>query len=347
VGEEGLSGIDLGDEFPGSAYRDFQKLLLYWRQQGVLLAISSKNNEADVWEVFKKHSGMVLKREDISAFQINWEPKSEKIPLIAKALNIGVDSLVFIDDNPMEIDYMRAGRPEVQSILLPEEPADIAGFLQSLHLFDRLDITQEDRQRADMIRAEQQRESLGTGLSKDEFRRSLELKLDLFLAQPVDLDRIAQLINKTNQFNLTTIRRTLDEVRALGSSPKHRIFGLSVADKFGDYGLTGVVVIEVSEDRSHWIIDSLLLSCRVLGRGVETALLAAIALEAGAEGVTEIVGSFVPTAKNKPAATFFEDHGFRQEPDQRWRISLGQVAPLCSSVSLRNSNRKQSSATLS
>lgn len=334
IGEDGLAGIQLGDEFPGTGYRDFQRLLLYWRQQGVLLALASKNNEADVWEVFDKHSGMILKREHISAWQINWNPKSENIPHIAKALNIGVDSLVFIDDNPMEIDYMRTARPEVHSVLLPEEPADILGAMRSLTDFDRLEITTEDRQRADMMRAEQQRESLGGSLSKEEFLRSLELRLDFFSAQPEDLDRITQLINKTNQFNLSTIRRTLDEVRALASSPTHRIFGLRVSDKFGEYGLTGVVIAKIAKDRSELIIDTLLLSCRVLGRGVETALLAALAEEARTEGATELVAAFIPSAKNAPASSFLPDHGFQAEAENRWRIPVTQVPDVGPAITL-------------
>jgi FkbH-like protein len=341
VGEDGIAGIELGDEFPGTAYRDFQRLLLYLRQQGVFLALASKNNEADVWEVFEKHSGMLLKREHISAWQINWSPKSENIPKIAKALNIGLDSLVFIDDNPMEIDHMRSAQPEVHSVLLPEDPADILLHIRSLTHFDRFEVTQEDRQRADMMRAEQARETLSSSLTKEDFRRSLELRLDFFAAQPEDLERITQLINKTNQFNLTTIRRTLDEVRHLAKSPRHRIFGLRVSDKFGDYGLTGVVITESSSDHTYWIIDTLLLSCRVLGRGVETSLLAALADEARADGAAEFKASFIPTAKNAAALSFLPDHGFQNVNDNQWRIALSDVPEICSFVTLvRNGKRK-------
>jgi FkbH-like protein len=342
VGEDGVAGIELGDEFPGTAYRDFQRLLLYLRQQGVFLAIASKNNEADVWEVFEKHSGMLLKREHISAWQINWSPKSENIPKIAKALNIGLDSLVFIDDNPMEIDHMRSAQPEVHSVLLPEDPADILLHIRSMTHFDRFEVTQEDRQRADMIRAEQVRETLSSSLTKEDFRRSLELRLDFFSAQPEDLDRITQLINKTNQFNLTTIRRTLDEVRHLAKSPHHRIFGLRVSDKFGDYGLTGVIITEISSDHAYWTIDTLLLSCRVLGRGVETSLLAALADEARADRATEMKAAFIPTAKNAAALSFLPDHGFQNVNDNQWRIALSDVPEICSSVTLVRDGKRKS-----
>lgn len=335
IGEDGLSGIQLGDEFPGTAYRDLQRLLLYLRQQGIFIALASKNNEADVWEVFEKHTDMLLKREHISAWQINWNSKSENIPKIAKALNIGLDSLVFIDDNPMEIEYMRSAQPEVHSVLLPEDPADILSHIRSLTLFDRFEITREDRQRADMMRVEQQRQELGGSLTKEDFLRSLELRLDFFRAQPEDLDRITQLINKTNQFNLTTIRRSLDEVRILANSSRHRIFGLRVSDKFGDYGLTGVVLIEISTDHFQWMIDTLLLSCRVLGRGVETALLAALADKARAEEARELAASFIPTSKNAPAFSFLPDHGFKAVDDIRWRIDLDEIPKADSSIILR------------
>ena len=317
LGEDGLGGIEIGDEFPGSAYRDFQKLLLNWRQKGIFLAVASKNNEADVREVFDRHDAMVLKREHFSAWQVNWLPKAENIPLIAKALNIGVDSLVFIDDSPMEIAYMREAQPDVTSILLPEDPADIVSTLQRLTLFDRLDVTQEDRQRADMMRAERSREALSVKMSKGEFLRAIELRFDLFLVQGEDLGRVSQLINKTNQFNLTTRRYTPDEVRAMMDSSNHRVYGLSVADKFGEYGLTGVVIVEISANRKVWTIDTLLLSCRVLGRGVEASLLAALVSDAKADGIVELGASFILTKKNVLASTFLPDHGFKLDGDHR------------------------------
>jgi FkbH-like protein len=328
VGEDGIDGIELGSEYPGSAFCDFQRLLLHWRQQGIFLAILSKNNEADVWEVFDKHRGMVLSRMDVSAWQINWSPKAENVALIAKALNIGLDSLVFIDDSPMEIAYMRQAQPDVTSILLPEDPAQFVSMLQGVVLFDRLDITAEDLARVDMMRAEMDREDLNAKMTKDEFLKALELKIEVSRAKPDDLSRVTQLINKTNQFNLTTIRRSLEEVRALARSQNHRIYSLRVWDKFGDYGLTGVVIIDISADRRDWTIDSLMLSCRVLGRGVEAALLAVLAAEARTEGATEFVGTYVPTTKNSLCATFLPDHGFRQD-GERWRLPLEQ-APIFS-----------------
>jgi len=325
VGEDGIDGIQIGDEFPGSAFRDFQKLLLGWRNQGVLLAVASKNNEADVWEVFDKHSGMVLRREHLSAWQINWLPKAENIPLIARALNIGTDSLVFIDDNPMEVAYMRDARPEVTTILVPSEPAEMVAAMQALTLFDQLEVTDEDRKRADMMRAERDRDVLSAQINHTDFLQALDLKVDLFRAKTEDLGRITQLINKTNQFNLTTIRRTLDEVRELANSDDWRLYGLRVTDKFGEYGLTGVIIAKISLDRRLWTIDSLLMSCRVLGRGVETALIGAMADDARAEGAVAFAASFIPTAKNALSASFLPDQGFSPVGGQDWHLDLAEA----------------------
>jgi FkbH-like protein len=325
VGEDGLDGIEIGEEFPGSAYRDFQKLLLGWRARGVLLAVASKNDEADVRDVFDRHSGMVLRREHLSAWQIDWRPKAETVPQIAEALNIGTDSLVFLDDNPMEIAYMREAWPEVTSVLLPSDPADLVSAMRELTLFDQIAITDEDRKRADMIRAERDRETLGVRISHADFLDALDLEIDLFRARTEDLGRITQLVNKTNQFNLTTIRRTLDEVRALAHSADWRVYGLRVADKFGEYGLTGVIIAQVSPDRRRWTLDSLLLSCRVLGRGVEAALIGGIAADARAEGAVELRASFVPTAKNKLAGSFLPDQGFRPVGGEEWHLGLADA----------------------
>jgi len=281
---------------------------------------------------FEKHSGMVLRKEHISAWQVNWRPKAESAPLIAKSLNIGIDSLVFIDDSSMEIEYMRNAFPEVSCVQLPSDPADILTMLQNLAFFDKLEISEEDRKRADMMRAEQDREAFGSQVSHDQFLKALSLRLELFKAQAEDLGRITQLINKTNQFNLTTRRQTLDELRALSYSESHLIYGLRVTDKFGEYGLTGAVIIEISADKRAWIIDTLLLSCRILGRGVETSLLAALANDARAGGAVELISSYLPTKKNGLAARFLPDHGFSRVDDKRWCLSISQAPQIPSHV---------------
>ena len=314
IGEDGLSGIELGKDYPGSAFQDFQKLLLHLKNQGTLLTLLSKNNEQDVWDAFDRHDEMVLKREDIAAWRVDWNPKSENITELAKELNIGLDSFVFIDDNPFEIEQMRAAHPDVVECLqVPEETVDIIPQLKATCWFDRIHISEEDRARTDMIRSERERRPLEQSLTHEDFIASLELQITLFRAQPDHLGRVTQLINKTNQFNLTTIRRTEDEVRSLHDSPDYHIFAARVQDRFGDYGITGVVILHTSN--TVCTIDTFLLSCRVLGRGVETALLAGIAQLATIQSAKEIQSRFIPTEKNAPAASFLPDHGFVKSGD--------------------------------
>lgn len=325
IGEEGLEGIAIGTEFPGSAYRDFQRQLLHLRSRGVMLAIVSKNNEEDVWTVFDRHGGMLLKREHISAWAISWKPKVEAIPLIAQKLNIGSDSFVFIDDNPLEIACMRQRFPEVDCVLLPDEPAAIVPTIQELRYFDTLQVTQEDRQRATMMQAEAARNALGaTILTHEEFQRALELKVSLSPSSPDELGRVTQLINKTNQFNLTTIRRSLDEVRTLAESARYTLYSVRVSDKFGDYGLTGVLIID-TQDPKNWKIDTLLLSCRVLGRGVENEVFSALAEYARNAGATAISARYLPTSKNEPAKSYLADLGFLPREDNWWQIELSKL----------------------
>lgn len=325
IGEDGIDGVQIGDDFPGSAYRDLQRMLLHWRSQGVLLALVSKNNEPEVWELMEKHSGMLLRRADLSAWRVNWEPKSENIAAVAKELNLGLESFVFLDDNPIEIESMRAAWPQVLCVQLPEDPADFLPVLRKLTCFDRLEVTREDRERGAMMQVEKERQSVAAAMDREEFLRSLDLQVLVFHVQLGDLERVAQLINKTNQFNLSTRRRTLEEVRELAVGGDQLVYGVRVRDRFGDYGLTGVMMVKWTDDGLRWEIDTFLLSCRVLGRQVETGMLAVVAREAKAAGVKWIEAEFIPSAKNAPAAGFLAEHGFQQGKNGKWKIAVGEA----------------------
>jgi len=324
VGEEGIERIAIGDDFPGSAYRDLQDFMLYLRSKGALLGIASKNNERDVWDVFEQHDGMLLKREHISAWSINWDTKSKGLKAIAEQLNIGTDSLVFIDDNLFEIEQVRTSCPEVTAVLLDDEPARMVQAIRNLRLFDKFEVTEEDIKRADMLQSERKRATATEGLSKNEFIAALELKIELVRAPSSHLSRITQLINKTNQFNLTTIRRSLQEVEAMHADPRWNIYSLRVSDKFGDYGLVGVALVEKAGDR--WRIDTFLMSCRVLGRNVEATFFSGLASEAKSEGAETIEAAFVSSAKNALVATLLPEHGFVQLDAQRWEIAVAHLA---------------------
>lgn len=332
IGEDGIEGIAIGEDFPGSAYCDLQKYMLYLQSKGVLLGISSKNNEPDLWEVFDRHDGMKLKRDHISAWRIDWQSKIGNIPKIAADLNIGTDSLVFVDDNPFEIGQVCNALPEVACIQLPEEPSAILETLKSARFFDKFEVTKEDANRAKMILSERVRTSLSESMTPEQFSAELGLKVDMSDADSSQLGRIAQLINKTNQFNLTTVRRTQEEVEALHVSPHYGVYSLRVSDKFGDYGLVGVAVVEKTPNR--WRIDTFLLSCRVLGRGVESAFLAGLAAEAQAADAKTIEAAFIPSLKNAPSAGFLPAHGFTELSDNRWEIAIETVPANPSFISL-------------
>ncbi len=323
IGEDGLGGIQIGQDFPGSAYRDFQRALTAERENGVLLALASKNNEPDVWEVFDRHDGMLLRRDHLSAWRINWRPKAENLRDIAAELGIGTESLVFVDDNPVEIAEVQATLPEVACLQVPEDPARLPSTFREARLFDRIDLTAEDRRRAAMMEQERDRRDLQTRLSPTEFLASLDLRVSVFRVRAEHVARVVQLINKTNQFNLTTVRRSRDQVETLMGSQDHHLMALRVQDRFGDYGLVGVSIAR--EESDVWILDTLLMSCRVLGRGVQTAFLAGIAAEARGHKMERIRGSYVATPKNGLVAGLYADHGFEPVDDDCWEAAIESI----------------------
>ena len=313
VGEDGLAGLGLGDVFPGSAFRTFQFRLRQLRSAGVMLAVASKNDKAAVDEVFRNHDGMALTADDIVSWRVNWAPKSANIKEIADELNIGLDSLVFVDDSPYELAEVAAALPEVTLLQVPEESADLPGLIGRSGLFRNLRVSDEDRQRTEMMVAESARRGDQHAMSGEDFLHSLDLRVKYFAPRAEHISRVAQLTNKTNQFNLTTIRRTEAEISALLDSSEQEVRTIRVMDRFGDYGLVGVAVLTITA--ATWTVESFLMSCRVLGRGVESAFLASIAADASHAGASELCGRFVPTPKNGQVADFYLSHGFDVDGD--------------------------------
>jgi FkbH-like protein len=318
IGEDGLEGIALGEDFPGSVFRDFQQQLLTLRSKGVMLAICSKNNEQDVWDVFDRHDGMVLKREHFVAHRINWHNKGANIESIAKELNIGLDSMVFVDDSPIEIDFVRNALPMVCCIQVPGDVARFPMSFNSFRLFDREQVSEEDRVRSEMMLQERGRKALGTSLSAEEFIKALQLSVDFFEVKTEHCARVTQLINKTNQFNLTSKRRTAGEVSNLIDAPGVKIFAWRVADRFGDYGLVGVVILLRTGNVID--IDTFLMSCRVLGRGVESAVFAAVGAYARLQNAGKLQGRYIPTQKNSLVVDLYRDHGFKSIGNGNWEL---------------------------
>jgi FkbH-like protein len=309
IGEDGIAGIGLGSDYPGAAFQDLQRALLDLHRRGILLAICSKNNLDDAMEVLEKHEGMILKPSHFSAVRINWHDKSQNLREIAGELNLGLDSLAFLDDNSVERQMVRHSLPEVLVLDPPGDPAAFAQAVRECPQFQRLTLSQEDSQRGEMYQSQKQRENLERSvLSREDFYRSLDQEVEISLPTPATISRIAQLTNKTNQFNLTTRRYTELQVAELERTAGCHCFSLRVRDRFGDNGLTGVAILRMADAVCH--IDTLLLSCRVIGRTIETAFLSFLTDFARSRGAARMEGWFLPTKKNGPAREFYPTHGF-------------------------------------
>ena len=324
IGEDGLQGIQLGDDFPGKAYRDFQQTLVCLKKKGVLLAVASKNNPEDVYEVFDKHDAMILSRKDFAALEIHWDSKVESIRRVAKKLNIGLDSIIFVDDSAKEIGEISERLPDVTCVVVPEELAELPDLFAETDFFDFAEITDEDRRRTEMMAADSARLEIQEAMSEEEFRKSLNLKIEVFAAQKQHLARVTQLINKTNQFNLTTVRRTQDEVEELVGSKDALVLGMDIKDKYGDYGLVGVTILK--KKAKSCVIDTLLMSCRVLGRGAEETLIAKLAEAAKSLGCDEIRGRYIATSKNAMVKDFYRHFNFQHEPQtDEWFVRITEA----------------------
>jgi FkbH-like protein len=299
-GEDGPDGVGVD-----GVRRELHQFAIEKREDGALLAMASKNNESDVLDTFAAHPQMPLKLSDFVAWRINWEPKANNLVELASELSLGIDSFVLIDDNPRECAEVEDALPQVLSLTLPADTAKIPHFLRHVWAFDRPVVTEEDRRRNAYYRQAQEfgRESRKAE-SFDQFLASLNLRVELFEPSRDTLARIAQLTFRTNQFNLTTVRRTEGEIQALLAEPGVQLLGVRVSDRFGDYGIVGVVVTR--DTRIEAEIDTFLLSCRVLGRGVEHRILSEVARRASQRRLAMVKLRWVPSARNLPARQFLE-----------------------------------------
>jgi len=334
IGEDGLAGIQLGGGPVGEAFVAFQRYLQSLARTGVLLAVCSKNNPEDAVLPFREHPEMVLRERDIAIFTANWKLKDENLREIAAALNIGLDAMVFVDDNPAERSRVRQRLPEVEVVDLPADPALYISALSRLALFETLAITGEDRQRTASIRENLERKTLeSTAGSVDDYLAQLDIKVQLAPFDEANLPRIVQLINKTNQFNLTTRRRADAEVRALPAAGAYTQ-AMRASDRFGDSGLTGVLI--AIPEGTGLRVDTWLMSCRVLGRRLEEAMFAALVRYAAENHYTHITGEYIPTAKNSQVADLYDRLGCAaggQEGESRlFRWETGKAFPAPSMI---------------
>lgn len=315
VGEDGFEGIKLGDYPVGRAFVEFQKRLLALHQRGIILAINSKNNFDDAIKVIKEHPSMILREENFASIKINWNDKISNFKEIAQELNIGLDSMVFFDDDPVNRELVCKSIPEVLVVDMPKDPADYAQTLLFMNDFEVQKITEEDTKRGKMYLQQRKRIELKNQVSDlQDFLKQLNISVKIKKADDFTIPRISQLTLKTNQFNLTTRRYQEEDIRKLAKDEKKLVGCAQVEDKFGDNGITGVYIVN-KDNPQEWMIDTFLLSCRVIGRGVEEGILNHIIEKAKKEGVKKIKGQYIPTKKNKPAENFFPSCGFKKEND--------------------------------
>ncbi|OGH69507.1 MAG: hypothetical protein A3C90_00105 [Candidatus Magasanikbacteria bacterium RIFCSPHIGHO2_02_FULL_51_14] len=308
IGEDGMAGIRLGPTPEGRSFWEFQKALLALQRRGVILAVNSKNNAAEAMGVIRQHPYMVLQEEHFAAFQINWDDKATNMRRLADELNIGIDSFVFFDDDAAQRELVRQALPEISVVSVPDDASLYVTTLREIHDFHAFQITEEDAQKGRMYSEQRKRNELQKNtLNMDDYLKQLRINVELLRADSFTIPRIVQLTQKTNQFNLTTRRYTEEDIRAFLNRGA-LVVAIRVTDMFGDNGITGVAIVETGSDL--WRIDTFLLSCRIIGRKVEEALLGYILDTAKQAGIRRVVGEFLPTPKNAPSENFYRQNNF-------------------------------------
>ena len=336
IGEDGIEGIALGPEYPGNAYLDFQRRLLDYRQRGFVLALCSKNNPADVDAVLSGHPHQLLRDEHFAARRVNWSPKSENLVSLAEELNLGLDSFIFVDDSAHECAAVRHDLPQVEVVHLPTKPVLIPGCLDQIARLEILSLTDEDLVRTEMYAQERRRREFqqsagrGTGNLKD-YLISLGMKMRISIDPSTHLARLAQLTQKTNQFNLTTRRYDEQQMKHFIADDGWLVADFSLSDVFGDSGIVGLAIFRRAAD-TEAELDTFLMSCRVIGREAESAFLNALLQHLARRGVDRVVADFVPTPKNALAKDFLAMQGFSQSADERYFRDLRASPPQAEST---------------
>ena len=312
IGEDGIDKIKICKEtFPDKIFYEIQQILLYLKNQGVLLAICSKNNLNDIEFVFKNNPNLILKSDDFVIKKVNWNDKATNILEIAEELNLGLDSFVFVDDSKFEIGLINDVLPSVKTVLVPENLSNYPSKMSSLdYLFYKNIFSEEDLLKTSMYLDEKKRKEKRDNFSSiDDYLSSLGLKIKLFWNDKSKIERAAQLSQKTNQFNLTTKRYTENEILEMTKSKNHEVIITSLNDSFGDYGLTGLVILKFTEDNACEI-DSLMLSCRILGRNVEFVIFDELIKNLIKRGIKKLNAAYIKTKKNIQVEKFYEKFGF-------------------------------------
>ena len=331
IGDDGLEGIQLGHGLGiGKAFTEFQMWVKKLKQRGVIICVASKNNEETAKEPFEKHPDMVLKLEDIAVFQANWETKVDNIRTIQRILNIGFDSMVFLDDNPFERNIVRENIPGITVPELPQDPGEYLEYLYSQNLFETASYSQADKDRTKQYQVEAQRVSLQKTFSNEaDFLKSLDMTSVVSGFNKFNTPRVAQLSQRSNQFNLRTVRYTEADIEALGQDPDVIDLSFTLEDKFGDNGLIAVIIMK-KQDEETLFIDTWFMSCRVLKRGMEDFTLNTMVEAAREKGYKRIVGEYLPTPKNKMVENHYPSLGFQKlegTPTAQYVLDVEQYQP--------------------
>jgi FkbH-like protein len=326
LGDDGVENIQVGYLGQGKAFTELQYWAKELKQRGILIAVCSKNDESVAKVPFEMHEDMVLSLDDIAIFVANWDSKVDNIKRIKSFLNIGYDAMVFVDDNPYERGVVRHHLPEVCVPELPEDPSDYLPFLRSLNLFETASYTEEDGQRTAHFQQELKREQVQKAFTDERgFLQSLGMTAQIDPIEKFNIPRVAQLIQRSNQFNLRTIRYTEEDLSRLGSSPQHLTKAVSIRDQFGNYGLISAIIGEYRAN--ELFIDTWVMSCRVLKRGVEYLVLNDLAATAARRGTKRIVGEFCPTRKNALVKDHYQNLGFSDAGDGLWTLEIEDFLP--------------------
>lgn len=322
VGEDGVDGIALGPEYPGACFVEFQHRLREFRCRGFLLALCSRNEPADVLEVIRNHPSFVLEEGEFSAMHVGWRPKPEGLRAISDELGLGVDSLLFVDDSAYECNQVRELQPEVRVAQVPQSALELPGCLDHLQELEVLSHTDEDRDRSKMyVQSRKRRESALSFSSTEEYLDSLEMKLAISLDASGRIPRLAQLTQKTNQFNLTGRRYSEADVASFSGDDEWLVIHCSLSDLFGDSGVVGLALIR-DMSASTVTFDTFLLSCRALGRGCEQAFAVTILEMLRERGKKRVISTYVPSPRNTVAADFWKDLGFEALEAGRYALEL-------------------------
>lgn len=342
VGDDGWENLQLGDLGIGKAFTQLQQWAKQLQQRGIILCVCSKNEDAIAKEAFEKHPDMILKLEDIAVFVANWGNKVDNIRFIQQVLNIGFDSMVFLDDNAFERNIVRLGIPELCVPELPEDAAEYLGYLQSLHLFETASLSEEDESRTQQYREESVRTQVQHSFAnEEEYLSSLNMIAEVSAFNKFNTPRVAQLTQRSNQFNLRTVRYTEEEIAAIAADKNYFGLSFSLADKYGDYGLISVVILK--KENTELFIDTWLMSCRVLKRGMEQFVTNSVVELAKKNGIEKITGEYLPTTKNGLVKNLLSDLRFNADGN-KWQLKISDFIAHKNFIGVKEQNHESAAA---